>query len=47
MLCGGGWQPPEHITEEEYNSVRQNKEKYPLYYVGYVGFQPEIKNENK
>lgn len=31
-------QPPEHITEEEYNSVRQNKEKYPLYYVGYVGF---------
>lgn len=34
----GGWQPPEHITEEEYNSVRKNKEMYPEYYVGYVGF---------
>lgn len=38
MLCGGGWKPPEHITEDEYNSVRKNKENYPAYYVGYVGF---------
>lgn len=34
----GGWQPPKHITEEEYNHVRKNKEMYPEYYVGYVGF---------
>ena len=33
-----GWKPPEHITEQEYISVRDNKEKYPNYYVGYVGF---------
>ena len=33
-----GWVPPNHITEEEYISVRNNKEKYPNYYVGYVGF---------
>lgn len=33
-----GWIPPDHITEEEYESVRNNKEKYPEYYVGYVGY---------
>ena len=33
-----GWQPPSHISEEEYNRVRENKEIYPDYYVGYVGF---------
>lgn len=33
-----GWQPPSHISEEEYISVRDNKDKYPDYYVGYVGF---------
>lgn len=33
-----GWQPPSHISEEEYNSVRENKQMYPDYYVGYVGF---------
>lgn len=33
-----GWQPPSHISEEEYNNVRDNKEMYPDYYVGYVGF---------
>lgn len=33
-----GWNPPSHITEEEYISVRDNKGKYPDYYVGYVGF---------
>ena len=33
-----GWQPPSHISEEEYNRVRENKEMYPDYYVGYVGF---------
>lgn len=33
-----GWQPPKTITEEEYNEVRLNKEKYPDYYVALVGF---------
>lgn len=33
-----GWIPPSHITEEEYNKVKENKEAYPDYYVGYVGF---------
>lgn len=33
-----GWIPPEHISEEEYISVRDNKDKYSDYYVGYVGF---------
>ena len=33
-----GWIPTSHITEEEYISVRDNKEKYPDYYVGYVGY---------
>ena len=34
----GGWIPPRHVSEEEYNNVRMNKDKYPDYYVGYVGF---------
>lgn len=29
---------PHTITKEEYNLVRQNKEKYPDWYVGLVGF---------
>ena len=29
---------PDDITEEEYNNVRTNKDKYPLWYVGLVGF---------
>lgn len=33
-----GWQPPNTISESEYNSVRLHKEKYPDYYVGLVGF---------
>lgn len=33
-----GWQPPLHISEEEYSKVRQNKKEYPSYYVGFVGF---------
>ena len=33
-----GWQPPSHISEEEYNKVRENKKLYPDYYVGFVGF---------
>lgn len=34
----GGYQPPEHITENEYLKVRNNKTEFPDYYVGYVGF---------
>ena len=33
-----GWQPPLHITEEEYNKVKDNKSDYPDYYVALVGF---------
>ena len=33
-----GWKPPMHISEEEYNKVRNNKSSYPDYYVGLVGF---------
>lgn len=32
------WQIPLHISEEEYNSVKENKSRYPDYYVGLVGF---------
>ena len=33
-----GWQPPLHISEEEYNKVRDNKSEYPDYYIAFVGF---------
>lgn len=33
-----GWIPPEHISEEEYNYVKNNQSTLPPYYVGYVGF---------
>lgn len=33
-----GWIPPESISEDEYNKVRRNRDKYPDYYVGLVGF---------
>ena len=34
-----GWLPPEKITEELYKDIQKNKESYPDYLVGYVGFQ--------
>ena len=34
----GGWTTPEYISESEYKNVKENKDKYPSYYVGYVGF---------
>ena len=34
-----GWIPPEEITEELYKDIQSNKDKYPDYLVGYVGFQ--------
>ena len=33
-----GWIPPEYISEDEYIEVRDNREDFPDYYVGYVGF---------
>lgn len=33
-----GWEPPLHISEEEYIRIRDNKENYPDCYVGLVGF---------
>lgn len=33
-----GYIPPDYITEEEYNSVKNNIDKYPKEYVGFVGF---------
>lgn len=33
-----GWQPPNGITEEQYQQIRQNKDKYEPCLVGFVGF---------
>lgn len=33
-----GWIPPKYISEEEYKDISKNKDKYPKYLVGYVGF---------
>lgn len=33
-----GWIPPSSISEEYYIEVRNNKDKYPDYIVGYVGY---------
>ena len=33
-----GWQPPQNITLEIYNTVKNNKEKFKPYFVGYCGF---------
>lgn len=33
-----GWYPPEFVSESEYNLVKNNKDKYSMHYVGFVGF---------
>ena len=33
-----GWVPPITIDENLYNTIRESKDKYPDYLVGYVGF---------
>lgn len=33
-----GWIPPTYISEYEYKIVKNNKNKYPKHYVGFVGF---------
>lgn len=34
-----GWIPPKEVSEELYYDIKRNKNKYPAYLVGYVGFQ--------
>lgn len=33
-----GWLPPMDISEEEYNAVRDNRDLFPPYMLGYYGF---------
>lgn len=33
-----GWVPPENISEEEYNNIKNNKDKFPEELVAFVGF---------
>ncbi len=33
-----GWIPPETVSEELYKEVQNNKQNYPKYLVGYIGF---------
>jgi DNA adenine methylase len=33
-----GWIPPEYVSREHWHEVKKNKEVYPDYYVGWVGF---------
>jgi len=33
-----GWIPPEECGEEEYNHIKRNKDNYPPYLVGFIGF---------
>lgn len=33
-----GWYPPKFVSEENYKDILKNKDKYPKFLVGYVGF---------
>ena len=33
-----GWIPPDNISKDKYIEIKNNKEKYPPYLVGFVGF---------
>lgn len=33
-----GWEPPDTVTDEEYSVIKRNKDLYPPYLVGFVGF---------
>ena len=33
-----GWIPPKEVSRDMYNEIRENKDKYPKWLVGYVGF---------
>lgn len=32
-----GWLPPTHVSEKEWLEVKNNKDRYPLHFVGYCG----------
>lgn len=32
-----GWEPPKVCTEDTYNEMKQNKETYPTYLLGFIG----------
>lgn len=36
-LVNRNWQPPTEITEEQYNDIKANKDKYPKELVGFTG----------
>ena len=36
-LVNRNWQPPNKVTEQEYNDIKQNKSKYPMELVGFCG----------
>jgi DNA adenine methylase len=33
-----GWVPPTYVSKQDYITVRNNKENFPEYFVGYLGF---------
>ena len=37
LALTSGWTPKEHYTKDEYIDIKNNKENYPKYLVGYVG----------
>lgn len=39
------WIPPLEITKEEYQNIKNNKQNYPDYLVGYVGFNCSYKGK--
>ena len=38
-LVNRNWQPPNEITEKQYNDIKANKEQYPKELVGFTGIQ--------
>lgn len=34
-----GWLPEREITEDKFNEIKLNKNIYPKYYLGYIGYQ--------
>lgn len=36
-MVNDGWIPPSKVTEDEYNAIKNNKDHYPQYLVGFVG----------
>ena len=38
IAISDGWIPPSFISESDYYAIKSNKENYPMYLVGFVGF---------